>query len=110
MVVLSNDQIIKGDMVGHIRQCSNDCKTTACCIWKDEETKELKSYCLDCQEQVFGGWPDVRSEIPMSSMTNDHWNSIIKKCSTRPETHTMPSFSTGDEKEESISKKRRTQY
>ena len=113
VVVLSIDQIIRGDMVGRIRlarpprKCSN-CETMTCCLWKNEETKKLLNYCLDCQKQMFHGWPEV-SDIPRSSMINDHRNIILQKCSTRHEIHTMHSLLTGDEKEEPISKKRRIQ-
>ena len=62
--------------------CNNDgCALQACCIWSSNTCPDEPWYsCLDCQEKDFGGWPEKREEIPLKSLSGEHWRVILERC------------------------------
>jgi len=77
------------------RLCSGEgCKLAACCVWASNlNPDEPWYYCVDCQEQDFGGWPEAMDELPLKFMTEEHKSIIIRKCSAQ-EDPVMPDLPT----------------
>ena len=75
-----------------IRCKMEGCNVTACVSYSCvQDPTNIFHYCVDCQRQDFGGWPETLEEFPVKYITEDHRKVIEKECS-RDGSHDLPSF------------------
>lgn len=68
------------------------CNVTACVSYSCvQDPTNIFHYCVDCQRQDFGGWPETLEEFPIKYITEDHRKVIEKECS-KDGSHELPAF------------------
>ena len=64
----------------------------SCSVYYSKEEKPKRyEYCLDCQDEDFGGWPENPKDLPIQYMSTAHKYAIVSKCS-RQSNPSMPDF------------------
>lgn len=68
------------------------CELPACLVYASTASKERWLYCLDHQEDDFGGWPKNLEELPVKKLTKRHMGAMESYCSARQKPRPMPNF------------------
>lgn len=85
------------------KKCNADgCDLAACSVWSawtqntgsthNRATRTLWYVCVDCQEQKFGGWPNVHDLLGKGYMTSEKLAIIATRCSKQRDPVLPPAF------------------
>lgn len=82
--VFTETQLKKGTPMCVANQ-DEPCPNMAAVVYANAgDPKDKYNYCLDCQDADFEGWPETGDEIPIDSISEEHFQLMKEKCSSEP--------------------------
>ena len=74
------------------RQRCHHCPLLACALWENSSSRNRDYVCVDCQEEVYGGWPAPKDLLGKAYLTDAQIQAMIQKCSQRKEPCMPPTY------------------
>ena len=74
-----------------LQRCQH-CPLLACALWEDVSSRKRDYVCVDCQEEVYGGWPAPKDLLGKAYLTDAQIQTMIQKCSQQKEPFMPPAY------------------